>query len=766
MKRTWPVLRRPSSIRLVSAPALLILSSCGGGGAHGTDNAVGAATSPTSPITAYVGQTQTIGVAFTTNDGAPASALSMNLGASSLPDGWTSSVSSVMCASVATGNSCGLTLTYAPAAADSGTLTLPFTNNANNGSLKSGTLSIAFTARMVTLRLLAGSSGGSGYLDAVGTAARFNAPSGVVADGAGNLYVTDGGSMIRKITPAYAVTTFAGSVTSGAADGVGAAARFNHPSGIAIDTTGNLYVADTGNSTIRKITPGGVVTTLAGSPGTSGTADGTGPAARFSSPSAVTVDSTGAVYVADMGANSVRRITPAAVVTTVVPGGTGLYLPQGIAVSSGGTVYVADTENNLIRQITSQGVMTTLAGSGLDACGDGTGAAAGFSKPYGMSIDGSGTLYVTENANRVRTVTPQGVVATVAGACSQGGSVDGTGPAARFTMPMDVAVGDGGVVYVADTGNNTIRSIDPSNVVTTVAGAASVRGAADGTGAAAQFFDPGDVTVCPSGDLYLADTGNSEVRKITAEGVVSTFAVLNTTYLGSDPAGIACGNDGTIYVTSGISYVQKITPQGVVTPFAGDPAMPGYADGIGSAARFSDPGGIAVNSAGVVYVGDSANCAIRMITQNGTVTTLGGSTRQCGTTDGSGVPLVWRPTNLALDGSGNIFVGDEANQTIYRVTPQGAVTTIVSGMGLAFYRYGTLAVDAAGDLYLADTNNHEIRKITPQGTVTTIIGTQRRNGIALDPLPASLASPAALAVLPTGQLVIVDLNSVLVTDGL
>ena len=231
------------------------------------------------------------------------------------------------------------------------------------------------------LALLAGSlGGGSGSADGTGAAARFASPSGVAVDSAGTVYVADGGnSTIRKITAGGVVTTLAGTAGAlGSIDGTGAAARFSSPTGIAVDSAGTVYVADTGNSRIRKITAAGVVTTLAGSPGGSGSTDGTGAAARF-------------------------------------------YFPMGIAVDSAGTVYVADTGNSTIREITPAGVVTTLAGTaGATGSADGTGAAASFSSPSGVAVDSAGNLYVADRANStIREIAPAGVVTTLAGRRAQ-----------------------------------------------------------------------------------------------------------------------------------------------------------------------------------------------------------------------------------------------------------------------------------------------------------------------------------------------------------
>ncbi|MCX6996217.1 MAG: hypothetical protein NTV49_03825 [Kiritimatiellaeota bacterium] len=230
--------------------------------------------------------------------------------------------------------------------------------------------------------------------------------------------------------PVYAWANFVGQPGGqGNVDGTGSAARFNNPNGAAVDSAGNVYVADYNNHTIRKVTAAGVVTTLAGSAGSSGSADGTGNAARFCGPIGVAVDSAGNVFVADSFNHTIRRVTPAGVVTTLAgsagtPGsadGTGsvarFYNPTDVAVDSAGNVFVTDNNNHTIRKVTVAGVVTTLAGSaGTSGSADGAGNAARFNHPVGVAVDGAGNVFVTDNNNHtIRKLTAAGVVTTLAG---------------------------------------------------------------------------------------------------------------------------------------------------------------------------------------------------------------------------------------------------------------------------------------------------------------------------------------------------------------
>jgi sugar lactone lactonase YvrE len=313
------------------------------------------------------------------------------------------------------------------------------------------------------------------------TFAVFNSPQGVSIDSSGNIYVADTyNHIIRKITSVGVVTTLAGSGTGKFIDGTGKKASFNQPFGIAIDSSGNIYVADTYNHRIRKITSVGVVTTLAGS-GIGEFADGTGKKASFKYPRGVAVDSSGNIYLADQNNNIIRKITSGGIVTTLAGSGTGtfadgtgknasFYGPYGVAVDSSGNVYVADTNNQRIRKITSGGVVTTLAGSGTGQFADGTGKNASFNYPYGVAVDSSGNIYVGDwNNNIIRKITSGGIVTTLAGS-GTGEFSDGTGTNASFNYPLGVAVDSSGNVYVADQNNNIIRKITSVGVVTTLAG--------------------------------------------------------------------------------------------------------------------------------------------------------------------------------------------------------------------------------------------------------------------------------------------------------
>ena len=375
---------------------------------------------------------------------------------------------------------------------------------------------------------------GYGAVDGSGTAARFNVPGGIAVDSAGNSYVADTyNHVIRKITPAGLVSTLAGSFGSqGSANGTGSAAQFNLPVGIAVDAAGFVYVSEL-NQTIRKITPDGTVSTLAGSPGFSGSADGNGSEARFYSPSALVVDSAGNLYVSDTYNHTIRKVTSAGAVTTVAGlagssgsadgvGSAGRFnYPVGVGLDSNGNIFVADQTNCTIRKITPAGMVSTFAGvAGGFGFSDGTGNAARFWYPFGLAVDAGHNVFVADQSNElIRKITPGATISTVAGFAGSQGSADGTGASARFYEPRGIAVDANGYLYVADGPNYRIRKITPAGSTSILAGADSP-GTANGTRATARVFTPGGVAVDANGDVYVADTKNHAIRKVTGAEVV------------------------------------------------------------------------------------------------------------------------------------------------------------------------------------------------------------------------------------------------------
>jgi len=327
------------------------------------------------------------------------------------------------------------------------------------------------------------------------------------------------------------VSTYAGSGILGLVNGSDSVAQFAGPTGVAVDLQGNVYVLDAQNYVIRKITPAGQVSTLAGN-GNQGFVNGPGVIAEFSSPNGIAVDAQGNVYVS-----------------------------EGM-----------DDNYNRIREISPSGVVSTFAGRGIFGFKNGTGTASAFFTPAGMAFDAQGNLYVADQYNNcIRKITPAGVVSTFAGNGKQG-ALDGPADSAEFSVPTDVTVDLLDNVYVADNYNSEIRKITPSGVVSTLAGSVNNTGTANGTGAAAEFVSPQAVTIDGQGNIYETDgINNSSIRKITSAGVVTTLAgnvdggFMNGPFsnaMFSSPSGLAVDTKGNIYVADqGNNMIRKITLQ-------------------------------------------------------------------------------------------------------------------------------------------------------------------------------------------------------------
>ncbi|HWA27736.1 MAG TPA: immunoglobulin domain-containing protein [Lacunisphaera sp.] len=531
--------------------------------------------------------------------------------------------------------------------------------------------------------------------------------------------------------PPYLVSTIAGTSSRGSVDGSGAAARFYAPNGMAIDAAGNIYLAERWNHSIRRVTPGGVVTTFAGRADEPGDQDGPLATARFLGPRDLAFDAVGNLYVVDE-LRTVRKIDPAGNVTTFAGRAEGGTYPftalSRIAVDPAGNVYVADEFQ--IWRISPAGTREPYVGAkrANPEYQDGVGADAKFGWIQGLTADATGALYVADGTARViRRVGPDRVVTTLAGTNTNGAVVsqlDGIGAAARFTSPGDLGIDPGGNLYVTD--DRLIRRITPDGTVTTLAGRGGGYAAEDGSVATALLAYVTAVEPDRTGVIWFADGGANTVRRI-ANGQVTTLAGLeiNAAWGSADgpgpnarfsePWGIAADAVGNLLVVDHSNHtLRRVAADGTVSTVAGTAGEAGFADGQGAAARFSYPADVAVDVAGNAYVSDTGNHVIRRISPAGLVTVFAGKPGESGTTDGVGSNARFgAPRGLAIDAAGTLWVADGLH--LRRVSPAGEVSTahefdylVAGNWGRFFF---DVAVNAAGDVYVSRWQDNIARKI-------------------------------------------------------
>lgn len=606
--------------------------------------------------------------------------------------------------------------------------------------------------------------------------AKVNHPAGITKDSSGNVYFADSGNhRIRKIalnsSPPYnsIISTLEGS-DQGYVDGSGKA-KFNDPNGIAVDPSGTIYIADSGNHRIRKISPSGIVSTIAGS--TQGFLDGIGTSASFNYPTGIVVDASGDLYVTDSGNHRIRKITSAGVVSTFAGSTQGyldglgttaqFYTPYGICKDISGNLYVTDAENNRIRKISITGMVSTIAGS-VQGDLDGIGVNALFNYPTGIDIDSSGTLYITDsNNNKLRRVTSTGIVSSLIG--PESGAPGQL--ILQLNRPMGFTILPGSPYdsycltdfnynrilfgFLLDNkNNNVIGSIDPLTL--------SDQGNTDGITHYIRAFGitakPNEKDIYISSDACQGFNGACTVKKMTPLGVITDFVQPgftsgDQTNLLESPVGLSSDLSGNLYVAEiGKNRIRKVTPSGAVSTFAGS-ITSGSADGIGISAQFNQPYGTAVDASGNVYVADSENHRIRKITPARVVSTFAGSTQ--GYLDGIGTSAQFKnPYKLAIDANGNVYVTDNGNFRVRKITPTGVVSTFagstqgyLDGLGTTakFTNVTDLSFDNDGNLFVADGTR--IRKITPSGLVSTFAGSGI-SGSSDGPLSTAQVSPFSL----------------------
>ena len=502
---------------------------------------------------------------------------------------------------------------------------------------------------------------------AAGTSSSVGRAFSVAADSAGNVYFDSSLACVFKEDRNGIVTRVAGTCRAGFSGDGGPAteAQIGGIARVAVDPAGNLYIADGVNQRVRKVTSDGIITTVAGSGQIVANGGDGGPAlrAQLAFPAAVAFDSAGNMYVGEGG--GLREVFPDGTITSIAKGDVGFpYGIGGVAVDSSGNIFVTEPERNNVRKISPGRVITSLP--------------VGASYPQGLAVDSLGNLYIADHDNdRIAVVAPGGGVSTVAGACTakfpvtlcpSGFSGDG-GPAisAVLGLPYGVGVDSAGNVYVADTGNRRIRKISTNGqtrVINTIAGDGSDSYSGDGGPASkAQLGGPSGAAFDSTGNLYFADSNNDRVRRISPDGTIITVA-------GNGTPGLS--GDGGPAISAQLSLSNA--PDGKV--------------------------GLAIDPAGNLFITDAGNHRIREVSPGGAITTV----------------AMTAGLDVAVDGMENIFVAD--SDSVRKISPGGVSTTLAQGSG-------PLALDSAGNLYFSDRSgsNYYIRKLSPSGVQTLVVQT-------------------------------------------
>ncbi len=610
-------------------------------------------------------------------------------------------------------------------------------------------------------------------------AAQLNLPYGLAADAAGNLYIADlGNNRVRRIAPDGTISTVAGNgYKASAGEGeIATQAPLLTPRNVAVDSMGDFYISEFEGHRVRCVTSSGKMNTLAGT-GVAGFSGDNGPAtaAQLNYPAGLAVDSAGAIYVADSGNNRIRKIVSngsASVITTVLgasaTGGTSLVTPTAVAVNSSGAVFVVDFYP-VVHCLTLGGAWIDYAGSSVAGfSGDGGPAsAARLSSPHDVAA-GGGTVYLADGT-RVRFVDVSGAIHTLAGdgylhAIGDGGLAT----AAALSLPNAVALDSSGSLFIADTGAERVRQVSAAGIIETLAGTGVAGyGMEPGPATTAPLNIPSGVAMDPAGGVIIADSSNNRIREVGLDGLIRTvvgdgfwgLAPDNTPPLQAPlgaPRGVCVDPAGVIYIVDTSNHrVWRAVPGADLTDAAGN-GTPGDAGDGGPArlAQLNSPSACAIDSAGNLYIADTDSHRIRKARPDGIIVTIAGIGQAGFSGDGAlaTAAALNSPRGVAADSDGNVFIADTGNNRIRQITPDGIMETIAGQDGPAFSGDGGPAVsarlnapaglvlDGSGDLYLADSGNNRVRRLVPDGTIAPAVTTQ--------PVAAMVVNAASMAAGP------------------
>ncbi len=542
---------------------------------------------------------------------------------------------------------------------------------------------------------------------------------------------------VVRITPSGSLRVIAGNGIPGFSGDGGPATRasLSFPSALALDTAGNLYIADAGNYRIRRVNSDGIIETVAGT-GLQGTTGDGGPAlnAAFDDVRGLAVDAAGNIYVSDLGAHRIRRFSAGGLITnfagTGQPGSSGdggaalnarLNGPWHLLLDSQGSLYIAENRGHRVRRVSTQGIITTVAGRGV-ALSDGNGGPAtqaGILGPTSVHKDAAGNLYISEFFDKIRVVPPSGLIQTFAGGDQQGFRGDG-GPAtaALLNIPLAVTGDTSGNIFIADSFNVRVRRVAPTGVIQTVGGNGQFRFSGDnGPAVAATFAAPFGLTADADGNVYIADSENHRVRRIAPDGRITTIAGNGQAGFSGDggpasqaalnyPLGLALDGQGNLYLSDNLNNrVRRVSPAGLISTVAGGGPQVIPADGTPAVQIVLVPVSLAVNAAGDLFILDASLCAVVRVTAGGVASRYAGRYLQCGSSGDGGLArdatlqtLGALGSGIALDQEGTLYLAEGNPPANAGPNAAGRVRRIRNGMIEAFAGNGTFGLAQDGAL--------------------------------------------------------------------
>jgi uncharacterized protein (TIGR03437 family) len=571
--------------------------------------------------------------------------------------------------------------------------------------------------------------------------------AGLTVDSAGNIYAVDGFDAAYKIAPSGALSLIAGGTFGSSGDGGQAtAAALNSPGGIALDAAGNIYIADTNNCKIRMVNSGGVIQTVVGTGFCGRSGDGvTGPLAQIAYPTSVVIDPAGNMYIGEYGrirkvAAGTQAVSTLSGLGTAVADGSAtasaVGTTIGLALDSAGNLWIADGDNNRVREIVGLNIKTIAGTATAGFTGDGGAASsAELNYPTGIVFDSKGNLYIADQLNdRIRLVSSLTTISTFAGANHYAGD-NGPALSALLHLPLHSITDAAGNLYISDSANNRVRKVTTAGTITTIAGTGACAYTGDNALAtAATLCVPEQLALDSANRLYIADSANSVIRRIETNGNITTFAGTGAFADSGDtglataagfllPVGIAFDSSGNLYVSDEYANrVRVISADGKINQFAGT-GVEGFAGdgGLAVSARLDTPGQLATNGTDV-YIADQYNYRVRKVSSKIIVTVAGAST--CCTTGAANNTFIGVPSGVAVDSAGDVYISEVQYDQVAKVTPDNKIAVIagtgsegLSGDGglaavAGISSPGGLSIDSFGDLYLADRYNNRIRKLS------------------------------------------------------